>query len=465
MVTSSNFSIHNCDDWSTNGQADVGVDVMLPSHYVLRDGDVLLGRGKKQFNHPGNRKLKKLVHLKLQEYITAPSKIEKSIIIREVTSKIRQGNSTSGFVKHDPLSGHYYDVGEAAAVSSGGQLSSFSTANQNLGLKWFCCRCMFQQQREKTSQAFRDAIVGYCKSKCLSKAVQQKNRKRGESDMDCRSNISDTSSSCLPSSSSINDPKDCVGVQCDHRRPGKPKQLVPRNTYPMDMNLIALDGDSEDTNLDMMKNTVATNALFFSSPAFNFAEVSDVERNRRNSIQLDALGDLLFGEQFLNLNGDPYEPIPIEIVLPTTDESLERGNPEMTTTMVAASSSSSFNNMYLQEIKVMVVERSRKSFQSVAPDLPVAEPGFEKPLVSAIMCMSSRTDEGLEDNDLEIGTLLATSTSSSSVNASSLETSVARLHSLQLPVDMADLPCGQQCCSFIDDPFEPTPIGKNCFLQ
>jgi hypothetical protein len=100
---------------SMNSRAGA-VDILLPSDYVLRDDDVLCGRGRKCFTHSGSKKLRDLVQAKLQDYITAPTKIEKTIIIRDVIKQIRETSTNSGFVKYDPLSGRYYDVGRTMAV-------------------------------------------------------------------------------------------------------------------------------------------------------------------------------------------------------------------------------------------------------------------------------------------------------------------------------------------------------------
>jgi hypothetical protein len=109
-----------CDVCIDDGQSysSAGADILLlPIEYVLGDDDVLCGRGRKCFSHPGSKKLRWLVQTMLQDYIAAPTKIEKTIIICGVIKKIREASTTnSGFVRHEPISRRYYDVGATMAV-------------------------------------------------------------------------------------------------------------------------------------------------------------------------------------------------------------------------------------------------------------------------------------------------------------------------------------------------------------
>jgi hypothetical protein len=121
MATSPISSFFNIDDDVSNdsqqSKMNGGVDMLLPIEYVLGDGDVLCGRSKKCYDHSGSKKLRRLVQAKLKEYMDAPGKTEKSIIIRQVVNEIGEDSLNSGFVKYDPLTGRYYDVGEPIAVS------------------------------------------------------------------------------------------------------------------------------------------------------------------------------------------------------------------------------------------------------------------------------------------------------------------------------------------------------------
>lgn len=102
---------------------------LLPINYVLDLHDVICGRGKKCFNHYGNECFRKVIDDRLDEYTKAASKIEKTMIIREIIANIREKTPLGGFVKYDPMRKTYFEIGETLA-------------------------------REKTSQAFRDALYG-----------------------------------------------------------------------------------------------------------------------------------------------------------------------------------------------------------------------------------------------------------------------------------------------------------------
>jgi hypothetical protein len=91
---------------------------LLPVNYVLDLHDVICGRGKKCFNHYGNECFRKVIHDRLDEYTNASSKLEKSMIIREIIANIRAKTPLGGFVKYDSVRKRYYEIGEALAVSN-----------------------------------------------------------------------------------------------------------------------------------------------------------------------------------------------------------------------------------------------------------------------------------------------------------------------------------------------------------
>lgn len=92
---------------------------LLPVNYVLDLHDVICGRGKKCFHHYGNECFRKLINDRLDEYTNAASKIEKTMIIREIIANIRDKTPLGGFVKYDPMRKRYFDIGETLAVSKG----------------------------------------------------------------------------------------------------------------------------------------------------------------------------------------------------------------------------------------------------------------------------------------------------------------------------------------------------------
>jgi hypothetical protein len=97
--------------------------------------DQLCGRSKHNFDHIGNRRLRILVANKLEAYVSAPTRRDKSDIISEVAEQVRQGCHGGGFVRKDK-DGQWTEVGPTMA-------------------------------REKVSHAFRDSLL-------------KQNRRRGD---------------------------------------------------------------------------------------------------------------------------------------------------------------------------------------------------------------------------------------------------------------------------------------------
>jgi hypothetical protein len=99
--------------------------------------DVICGRGKKCYTHIGNERFRERVLTFLDEYSLAKSKLDKSGVLSKVVDEVRQFSPRGGFVKQD-TNGKWHEVGDFLA-------------------------------REKTSQAFRDALHDRYKSSNLSK--------------------------------------------------------------------------------------------------------------------------------------------------------------------------------------------------------------------------------------------------------------------------------------------------------
>lgn len=110
----------------------------LPVDFVPGPNDVLIGRGKKCYQHIGNVNFHLLVSSKLNEYKAATTKVEKSVILASVVAKIQEISPNGGFLKQESKTGLWFHAGEFLA-------------------------------REKTSQAFRDALDGGYKSSNSSK--------------------------------------------------------------------------------------------------------------------------------------------------------------------------------------------------------------------------------------------------------------------------------------------------------
>mmetsp|Transcript_5685 Transcript_5685/g.9892 ORF Transcript_5685/g.9892 Transcript_5685/m.9892 type:complete len:257 (-) Transcript_5685:122-892(-) len=92
----------------------------LPNTYSPGSYDVICGKGKSCFNHIGNRRFRITVELHLPRYTQSPSRVEKSSIVASIVDIVRSTGAV-GFVKRDPDSGDWYDVGDHAAREKVGQ--------------------------------------------------------------------------------------------------------------------------------------------------------------------------------------------------------------------------------------------------------------------------------------------------------------------------------------------------------
>ena len=123
---------------STGGRSSTTSNMTpLPDDFEPGPDDVICGRGKKCYNHIGNERFRRRVLTFLEEYSRAKSKLDKSGVLSKVVYEVRQNSPKGGFVKQD-ANGVWFEVGDFLA-------------------------------REKTSQAFRDALHDRYKSSNLSK--------------------------------------------------------------------------------------------------------------------------------------------------------------------------------------------------------------------------------------------------------------------------------------------------------
>mmetsp|Transcript_10969 Transcript_10969/g.16877 ORF Transcript_10969/g.16877 Transcript_10969/m.16877 type:complete len:182 (-) Transcript_10969:27-572(-) len=89
----------------------------LPPCYQPTQYDVICGKGKKCYNHAGNKLFRKIVEEYLKEYSTAATKLDKSIIVSTIVHGVR---TKGGFVKVDD-EGIWHDVGDEFARERVGQ--------------------------------------------------------------------------------------------------------------------------------------------------------------------------------------------------------------------------------------------------------------------------------------------------------------------------------------------------------
>lgn len=87
--------------------------MFLPEDFAPSGKDIIVGRGKKCTNHVGNRRMKAMVHSKLQEYSTANDKTHKTYIISQILHDIK--SAAGRFVKKESASRRWYQVRDPCA--------------------------------------------------------------------------------------------------------------------------------------------------------------------------------------------------------------------------------------------------------------------------------------------------------------------------------------------------------------
>jgi len=89
---------------------------LLQRSFEPGSSDVILGRGKKCFHHEGNENFRKTVASRLIEYKRAgKNRTEKTHILFSVVSSIRRANPIGRFIKKNPDTKRWYDVGDFVA--------------------------------------------------------------------------------------------------------------------------------------------------------------------------------------------------------------------------------------------------------------------------------------------------------------------------------------------------------------
>jgi hypothetical protein len=81
--------------------------------------DVVMGRGRAASSHPGNVRFRVTCELFRARYDAAAEKLEKSKIIMEIVTLVRQ---TGDFVDHDAATGLWFAAGNDAARKKVGQV-------------------------------------------------------------------------------------------------------------------------------------------------------------------------------------------------------------------------------------------------------------------------------------------------------------------------------------------------------
>lgn len=106
----------------------------FPIDFTPGAEDVIIAKGKKYSKHYGNLKLRTMIVSKLENYVNAQTKSEKSFILMEMINTVRESSPWGGgFVRQDKETGRWLEADDVLA-------------------------------REKTSQMFRDALHEFYKS-------------------------------------------------------------------------------------------------------------------------------------------------------------------------------------------------------------------------------------------------------------------------------------------------------------
>jgi hypothetical protein len=86
---------------------------LLPENYTPSEMDILCGRGRAFASHHGNKIFAYAIRAKLQRYVEAPKRIDKSVIASSLVSSLRENGAH--FVKQDKKSKRYYELSDDQA--------------------------------------------------------------------------------------------------------------------------------------------------------------------------------------------------------------------------------------------------------------------------------------------------------------------------------------------------------------
>lgn len=85
----------------------------IPGDNFISSLDVLCGRGKRSFNHSGNRRFRFIIAMNLQSYQEAPTRSKKSVVIDSIVDGIRKAGGS--FLKMNYDTTQHVDIGDDAA--------------------------------------------------------------------------------------------------------------------------------------------------------------------------------------------------------------------------------------------------------------------------------------------------------------------------------------------------------------
>jgi len=102
--------------------------------------DVLSGRGGGVNGHPGNKRYRALVNSAKDEYLSPRTKkLDKAHIALRIVKEVRESVPPGRFLKKDPRSGLWHEIGDAAAVRKTGQALRENSSEYRLSYwsNWF----------------------------------------------------------------------------------------------------------------------------------------------------------------------------------------------------------------------------------------------------------------------------------------------------------------------------------------
>lgn len=106
---------------AVKSQSAIRKSVPLPLSFVPTARDVLCGKGKECYVHPGNEYFRKIVSSSLQRYALAKTKHDKGLIVMAIVDTVRQRSPLGGFVRFDANTMSWYEIGDEAAREKAGQ--------------------------------------------------------------------------------------------------------------------------------------------------------------------------------------------------------------------------------------------------------------------------------------------------------------------------------------------------------
>lgn len=80
-------------------------EMVLGKHYEPSLTDVICGRGRKAWEHPGNARFRSLLASHVDEYREAKSKLDKSLLVSQLMEQVEEGNPPGQFIKHSKQQG------------------------------------------------------------------------------------------------------------------------------------------------------------------------------------------------------------------------------------------------------------------------------------------------------------------------------------------------------------------------